>query len=152
MNYRRTRNKSIEDILARTVREGDCMIWEGAKHPQGYGMMRQHGKMRTVHSVVAEIKYGYAPDRYHGERVSRNCGHVACVNPDHIEIVNASSLNAGKTFQKGRFSDEQILDIREEYDSYVKKYGVVKQLAEKYNCSTPLMSGICRRTIYKRVK
>lgn len=144
--------KTIQDILLRTKPEGDCRIWQYAQHAQGYGMMRQAGKMRTVHSVVAELKYGYAPDKYNGERVSRTCGNPLCVAPEHVVIVSASSINANKTFQKGRFTDDQIRAIRAEYDSYINKYGVVKQLAEDYNCSVALMSSVCRRWIYKRVK
>lgn len=144
--------KTIQDILKRTERDGECCIWVGAKHVQGYGMMRQRGVMRTVHSVVAEIKFGYAPGKYSGERVTRTCGNIACVNPDHVEIVTAGSINAGKTFKRGRFSDDDIRSIRSEYDSYENKYGVVKHLAEKWNTSLPLMSSICRKRIYKRIK
>lgn len=145
--------KTIPDILKKCERVGDCCIWKGATHVQGYGMMRQSGVMRTVHSVVAELKYGVtAPGRYSGKRVTRTCGNIACVNPDHVEIVDAGSINAGKTFQRGRFSDDDIRAIRSEYDSHERKHGIVKYLAEKWNASVPLISSITRRTIYKRVK
>jgi hypothetical protein len=145
--------KTIEKILSRTRQESECRIWLGAMHVQGYGMTRHKGKMRTVHSVVAELKYKIeAPGRYSGKRVTRTCGNIACVNPDHITIVRAGSINEGKNYVRGRFSADEIRAIRKEYDSYKVKYGMVKYLAEKYNCSVPLMSSITRRQIYKRVK
>jgi len=64
MRYPSKKVKTLEDILERTERVDDCLIWTGGMHEQGYGMMRQDGKMRTVHSVIAEMKYGYISEKF----------------------------------------------------------------------------------------
>lgn len=142
--------KDIDDILERTQREGDCMIWTGATHVQGYGMMRQAGEMRSVHSVVAELKYGRKPTKYSGDRVSRTCDNNLCVNPEHIVIVSASSLLRGKHMVKGKFTDDDIREIRRRYDEEYY-HGITTEMAKHYDVSVSLISGICKRRIYKRL-
>ena len=139
--------KTIEDILERTERDGDCCIWVGAKHVQGYGMMRQEGVMRSVHSVVAELKYGRKPTKYGGERVTRTCDNVDCVNPDHVVIVAASEIQSG-IFPKPRtLSMETAREIRKEYAK--GDWGRGKRIAEKFNISTNMVYAIANGRIYK---
>ena len=57
---------TLESIKEFSDPEYDCCIWRGGKHKQGYGMMRYKGQMRTVHSVIAELKYGMKPTKYNG--------------------------------------------------------------------------------------
>ena len=148
---RKVKEVTIERILERTERDGDCMIWKGATHSQGYGMMRVNGEMRTVHSVVAELKYGRKPTKTSGDRVTRTCDNAACVNPDHIVILDASFILKGKTVVKGKFSEEQIREIRRRYNED-RYHGIVRDLAREYNAKESLISAICRNRLYKRVK
>lgn len=142
--------KTIEDILERTERDGDCCIWVGAKHVQGYGMMRQEGVMRSVHSVVAELKYGRKPTKYGGERVTRTCENIDCVNPEHVVIVNASQIQSGIYPKKRTLSMETIRAIREDYAN--GDYGCGPKLAKKYNISVHMIYSIAANRTYKELE
>ena len=146
---RRPKNWTLSDILANTRKENECLIWKGGTHSQGYGMMRYERTMRTVHSVVAEIKYGTKPTKYTGTRVTRTCYNLLCCNPDHIIIVDAGSIQRGNAAERGRFSDEEIIEIRRQYDEEYY-WGIVSKLAKDYNVTANHMSAICRRWIYKK--
>ena len=139
----------LQDILDNTRKEDDCLIWRGGTHAQGYGMMRYKQQMRTVHSVVAEIKYGVKPTKYTGTRVTRTCGNLLCCNPDHIVIVDAGSLQRGNAPERGRFTDEEIKEIRRLYDDEYY-HGIVSKMARDNQVTLNHMSAICTRRIYKR--
>ena len=147
---RRPKHWTLSDILANTRKENECLIWKGGTHSQGYGMMRYERTMRTVHSVVAEIKYGTKPTKYTGTRVTRTCDNLLCCNPDHIIIVDAGSLQRGNAADRGRFSDEEIIEIRRQYDNE-HYHGLVGKLAKDYDVTVNHMSSICTRRIYKKV-
>ena len=140
--------KTIADILERTERDGDCCIWKGAIHKQGYGMMRQDGKMRTVHSVVAELKYGRKPTKYGGERVTRTCNNIACVNPDHIIIDAASDIQKrAAPSSKRALTQEQAREIRAKYRPY--GWGAAPKLAKEYGVRENLIYSIVHNRTYK---
>lgn len=139
--------KTIEDILERTERDGECCIWKGATHKQGYGMMRQDGVMRTVHSVVAELKYGRKPTKYGGDRATRTCNNNLCVNPDHIIIKDASEIQSGIFPKQRTLSMETVRAIREEYAN--GEYGRGPRIARKYGISDNLVYAIANGRIYK---
>ena len=147
---RKPKHWTLQDILDNTRKEDDCLIWRGGTHAQGYGMMRYETEMRTVHSVIAEIKYGVKPTKYTGTRVTRTCGNLLCCNPDHIIIVDAGSLQRGNAADRGRFSDEEIIEIRRQYDNE-HYHGLVGKLAKDYDVTVNHMSSICTRRIYKKV-
>lgn len=147
----KTQTKTIQDILERTERDGECCIWVGAKHVQGYGMMRQEGVMRSVHSVVAELKYGYKPDKYHGKRVTRTCDNIDCVNPDHIIIDSASAIQARADYKglyaKRKLTMDQANEIRRKYVEL--GYGAGPKLAKEYGMSTHMIYAIAHNRLYK---
>jgi len=147
---RKPKHWTLSDILDNTRKENDCLIWRGGTHAQGYGMMRYETEMRTVHSVIAEIKYGVKPTKYTGTRVTRTCGNLLCCNPDHIIIVDAGSLQRGNAADRGRFTDEEIIEIRRQYDNE-HYHGLVGKLAKDYDVTVNHMSSICTRRIYKKV-
>ena len=147
---RKPKHWTLSDILDNTRKENDCLIWRGGTHAQGYGMMRYETEMRTVHSVIAEIKYGVKPTKYTGTRVTRTCDNLLCCNPDHIIIVDAGSLQRGNAADRGRFTDEEIIEIRRQYDNE-HYHGLVGKLAKDYDVTVNHMSSICTRRIYKKV-
>ena len=148
---RKPKEWTLKDITDKGRPFNDCLIWTGGKHSQlGYGMMRYKTKMRTVHSVIAEIKYGTKPTKYSGTRVSRTCNEPACCNPEHIIIVDAGSLQRGNATERGRFTDEEVIEIRRRYDNEWY-WGIVSDMAREYSVTGNHMSSICRRWTYKKV-
>ena len=78
--------KSPEESLAlRTVREGDCIIWTGAKSGHGYGKIYLNGTTKTyVHRYVWERDNGPIPA---GMEIDHTCWNRSCVNPDHLRLT-----------------------------------------------------------------
>jgi len=154
------RTWTLDQIVAKAVPKGDCLLWVGSFHRQGYGMMRfsanpesGDAKMRTVHSVVAQLKYGTVPSKQSKDRVTRTCDEISCVNPDHIVIKTVSEImmNAKQTGTNTRFNADEIRAIRKEYadNNY---HGAQKDLAIKWGTNDRHMWNIVRKRLYKWVK
>jgi len=72
-------------ILKRvSVQSPGCWVWEGAKNPGGYGMVKVDGRGQLVHRLVWTGLVGAIPE---GLVIDHLCRVVACVNPDHLEPV-----------------------------------------------------------------
>lgn len=144
------REKTLEEVLGNTQYDNGCMLWRGGQHQQGYGMMRQRGKMRSCHSVVAELKYGYAPDKYHGERVTRTCKNNLCLNPDHIIIEKSANIKRRPYHCVNRkLTQDQARDIRTRLENGER--GLPKKLAEEYDVPRYIIESIKYNRSYKEI-
>ncbi len=148
-------NKFIERILNRSVKKGDCLIWQGAKHRQGYGMMRHGDKMQTVHRIMA-IESGKFPNADFKTRIGHTCGNYLCVNPDHLiqqthSQVIRKAYTDGNT-EMGCFDIETIKQIRKEHEERKNEVGIQTKLAKKYGCAPNTMGLLVRGISYKWVE
>jgi hypothetical protein len=144
------KHKTLEEVLSNTKREGNCMIWQGGKHRQNYGMMRQRGEMRTVHSVVAELVYGERPTKYNGTRVTRTCGNRLCVSPEHVIIEESSKVKRRRYHCKNRkLTQEQVRDIRKRYAE--GEWGIGTILAKEYGVSSYVLHATVSNRLYKEI-
>ena len=144
------RDKTMEDVLANTQRVNGCMLWKGGQHQQGYGMMRQRGQMRSCHSVVAELKYGYKPDKYHGERVTRTCANKLCLHPEHIVIVESADIKRRRYHCKTRLlTQQQVREIRQKYAE--GSWGIGARLSEEYGVSPYVIYATVSNKLYKEL-
>lgn len=104
----------VERILARCKRDGECLIWTGARWTRGgnpldsYGHISIDGKTRRVHKVIYESRYGQIDLGMTIDHVkARGCVSKLCCNIDHLECVtngentrrgdNPCAKNARKT-------------------------------------------------------
>ena len=141
---------TLEEILENSERDNDCLIWQGGKHRQGYAMMRQAGEMRTVHSVVAELKYNKRPDKYSGLRVTRTCNNKLCINPDHIIIEEASKIQRKRYHCKARkITQEQAREIRKRYAE--GGWGIGMKLAKEYGVTHNTIYATIANKLYKEI-
>ena len=148
--YHNIKIKTLDDILERTEPENDCLIWTGATHRQGYAMMRQAGEMRTVHSVVAELKYGERPTKYDGTRVVRTCDNKLCVSPDHVIIEQTANLTRKRYHCKNRkLTQEQVREVRKRYAE--GEWGIGQKLAKEYGVSTYVIYATVSNRLYKEL-
>jgi hypothetical protein len=69
-------------ILAKTRRDGDCLIWTGARTASGYGVANWGGKYRYLHRVIFEEANGSAA----GD-IDHICGNRACVSIAHLRVL-----------------------------------------------------------------
>ena len=148
-------NKFVTRILQRTEKQGDCLIWQGATHRQGYGLMRYGKKMQTVHRIMA-IESGKFPDADFNTRIGHTCGNYLCVNPDHLieqthsEVIRKAYTRRNNTM--GCFDSQTIKQIRTEYEQRKNETGIQKKLARKYGCAPQSMGLLVRGISYAWVE
>jgi len=95
----------LQRFRAKTMPEGDCLVWTGPPDRDGYGMFYLRRKNRRAHRVAYFHAFGAIPK---GCIVHHTCQNRRCVNIDHLRMVtvrenalresdNVASLNARKT-------------------------------------------------------
>ena len=91
----------IERLRARiaksTRRQGECLIWTGARSNNGYGVISVFGRPIGVHRVVAQLAFGTTPE---GHDVHHACGEKLCVNLAHLGPMSRLEHN-WQTFREG---------------------------------------------------
>lgn len=99
-----------EALAHRTERRGGCLVWTGARNPQGYGEMR-NGSAHPVpaYRVAWELVNGPIPA---GMQIDHRCWNPACVEVAHLRLAtsaeNGSNLN-------GPRSDNRSTGVRNVY-------------------------------------
>lgn len=97
----------LERIRLRSSSEGECMVYNGQRTADGYGIIRINRKHQVVHKVMWESVNGAIPE---GMQLDHLCRNEPCWNPDHLEVVtplentlrskNPASANSKKTHCK----------------------------------------------------
>jgi hypothetical protein len=83
--YRRNTPHTADSLLARTKKQGSCLIWQGATTTSGYGVSTYLGKQTTAHRIMYLIVYGNVDaDR----DVHHKCRNRGCINPEHLALVS----------------------------------------------------------------
>jgi hypothetical protein len=62
---------------------GACWLWTGNREVQGYGRIREGGRIRKTHQVSWELHYGPIP---RGQQVQHWCNVRHCCNPIHLYL------------------------------------------------------------------
>ena len=64
-----------------------CWIWPGYITSYGYGVIQRYRKKSLLaHRVIYEATVGDIPN---GLQIDHLCRNRSCINPNHMEIVNA---------------------------------------------------------------
>lgn len=84
---------NADEILARTVREGDCQIWQGAANNKGYGSVRHNGASHLAHRVIFTEMVGPIEE---GMTVDHLCCNKLCQNVFHMELVTRAENSRRK--------------------------------------------------------
>lgn len=81
-----TRNQphTVCSLLERATPAGDCLIWQGAKRSNGYGVTVYIGTQTTTHRVIYTLIHGALPK---GVEVDHKCNRRDCINPEHLQAV-----------------------------------------------------------------
>lgn len=134
--------KTIKDLERKSRQEGDCRIWFGGVHKQGYPLVRYNKQMKLVSRIVLEDKLNRTLTR--SERVKNTCGNILCINPNHYIVAKPGE----KEYHRGgklKLSYEEQEELIALYDSKENKWGVKTELAEKYGVGIHTVSRILKR-------
>lgn len=75
-----------ESLRARSVRDGDCIVYTGHRTTKGYGAISVNYDTIPAHRFAWEVEKGPIPD---GMQIDHICHNKACVNVDHLRVTTA---------------------------------------------------------------
>jgi hypothetical protein len=80
----------FEKISARTIEEGDCLLWTGTMCAgRTIPSIFNKGKLASVCRLIWNKKNGSIPA---GMLIYRTCGNIQCVRPAHLGMCTVSEL------------------------------------------------------------
>lgn len=136
---------------------GPCWIWIGNKDRDGYGDIVIKRKHIRVHRLTYTINVEKIPEGLH---VLHKCDVRACCNPDHLflgtndinvkDMVQKNRQSKGKNNGRAKLTEEQVLNIREEYVPHDLDYGQAA-LARKHNVNIQTIGDIINGKNWKHL-
>jgi len=83
---------TLERVMGRLVpNENGCLIWPGARHGNGYGMVKWHGHDVSVHRLLWELLKAPLPS---GILLHHVCTNKLCCNVDHLRPMTKKEHSA----------------------------------------------------------
>lgn len=137
-----------------STNENGCILWNRSEDSKGYGVYRvqllsgSYYKLRA-HKLSYLVFNGSIQE---GLVVRHICDNPHCCNPKHlilgtVQQNNQDSLDRKTRFNKAKFSEKEILEIRK-----LKAEGLsFKKLAVKFNTSISSIQGIVNKTTYSYI-
>lgn len=137
----------LSDLLARTVEEGECLIWQGfALHGQ-FPQWRLFNICWPVRRLLWVMTRGPVLPRH---QIGVTCGNPLCVHPDHLQSRTRSRAQKGKVLSvdrrariamarraKSQLTMEMVREIRASTEPCTvldKQYGLAKGYASRIRC------------------
>lgn len=79
-----TKSAQLRLALRSAPGENGCIVWIGARHEDGYGVLNVGGRRVYAHRFAWELKHGAIPAELVIDHLCRN---PPCVNTAHMELV-----------------------------------------------------------------
>lgn len=98
-------NSPEKRLINKTVRNGTCWEWTGARNSQGYGLIRFKEKIVFTHRLAHLLFKGQNPGKLF---VCHKCDNPPCINPAHLFLGTASD-NAHDRRIKDRKCPQRIV-------------------------------------------
>ena len=92
-------HQTVESLLARTDKIGDCFEWRGKRTRRGYGRIMINAKELYAHRVMMAVKTGSEIPL--GMCVLHSCDNPSCINPEHLRI-GTHKENSEDMIKRGR--------------------------------------------------
>lgn len=124
-----------EKFFTKTYKENDCLIWNGRKDKDGYGICFFRKKPRRAHRVAWFFLNG---DIEEGLVVNHVCRRKDCVNPQHLQAMTRTENNMRDSTSIGYLNSQK--KFCKNGHIFDKKYG------KRRYCS------ICEREKTKRLR
>lgn len=86
-------------LAGRSERDGDCILWLGARFRGGYGAITINGATYSTHRLAWAIHNREVPGE--GMQVMHACDVRHCINPAHLSLGTAAD-NLADAKRKGR--------------------------------------------------
>ena len=97
---------TVERMLVVDVdTSGDCWIWKGPMHKNGYGKPAISRRTHLAHRVFYTHFKGPIPD---GQQIGHTCKNTACVNPAHLEAATQADIIYAGESPSGCNSRKQV--------------------------------------------
>lgn len=141
------RKHTLESLLAKTVEEGQCLLWQGLIDCHGVPKVNHECKKQGVRKVILEFMGKKVPQ---GHFLVASCGNRACVCPEHVTMltpkqhaalrggskrknyaVARANMAAAARQRQGKLTMEKAREIRlrtEPAPKIAGEYGVHKSL------------------------
>lgn len=84
----------LSDLLARTVPEGDCLLWTGRAVKGKFPQWDLGGKRYITRRLIYQLVYGPIPEHL---QIGTRCKNPLCVHPDCLVARSASRAQRGRT-------------------------------------------------------
>lgn len=142
----------------RTVRNGECIEFTGARDSKGYGRVGHKNKVYLTHRVSYQIANG---DIAPGMLVCHRCDNPPCINPEHLFAgtlrdntddmleKGRAQKGRGETHSQVKLTPEQVKAIRldprihreiaEEHGVAVSYVGNIKSLLAWADVASPVV-------------
>ena len=86
----------LSDLLARTVAEGDCLLWTGRSVVGKFPQWDIGGQRHITRRLVYQLVHGPLPSRLY---VGNKCKNPLCVHPDCLIARTPSHAQSGRTMR-----------------------------------------------------
>lgn len=82
---RRLASSPEESFAVRAIRKGGCLVWTGAVHTNGYGIIWTGKRIMRAHRWAYERANGPIPA---GQEIDHICGNRLCCEPSHLRLAS----------------------------------------------------------------
>jgi len=117
-----TLDQMAASILLRCERQGDCLVWTGARAKRGYGTFRPWPGAKTLSTHRTMLKWKLNGALSGHDLTLHSCDNRACCNPDHLragtatentrDMVSRGRSRVGEKASQSRFADAQVKEFR----------------------------------------
>lgn len=128
---------NLEEIKARCVEEGECLLWQGSLAGGYIPTVRRGNAYLSVRNVAYDLS---GRKRNPKQIVGTTCGHRECLNPDHLALRKSRSKTGRKWSEdakrrqailmreiKGKLNPTSVQSIRDSDEplrAIAQKHGV----------------------------